>query len=70
MRTVNGGVVMRIPEDFSARLDVETVNGGVDSDFPVTREGRRNGEVSATLGSGGPLIRARTVNGGVQIRQL
>lgn len=70
VRTVNGGVVMRIPEDFSARLDVETVNGGVDSDFPVTREGRRNGEVSATLGSGGPLIRARTVNGGVQIRQL
>jgi hypothetical protein len=70
LRTVNGGIVMRIPEDFSARLDVETVNGGVDSDFPVTREGPRNREVSATLGSGGPLIRARTVNGGVQIRQL
>jgi hypothetical protein len=69
VRTTNGGVVMRIPEDFSARLDIETVNGGVSSDFPVTREGRRNREVSATLGSGGPLIRARTVNGGVQIRQ-
>ncbi|HUF73206.1 MAG TPA: DUF4097 family beta strand repeat-containing protein [Gammaproteobacteria bacterium] len=70
VRTTNGGIVMRIPEDFSARLDVETVNGGVSSDFPVTREGRRNREVSATLGNGGPLIRARTVNGGVQIRQF
>ena len=71
VRTTNGGIVMRIPEDFSARLDVETVNGGVSSDFPVTREGSRNREVSGTLGSGeGPLIRARTVNGGVQIRQL
>ena len=63
LRTTNGGIVMRIAEDFSARLDVETVNGGVRSDFPVTREGRRNREVSATLGNGGPLIRARTVNG-------
>ncbi|HUF72463.1 MAG TPA: DUF4097 family beta strand repeat-containing protein [Gammaproteobacteria bacterium] len=71
VRTTNGGIVMRIPEDFSARLDVETVNGGVSSDFPVTREGDRNREVSGTLGSGeGPLIRARTVNGGVQITQL
>jgi hypothetical protein len=68
--TTNGGIVMRIPEDFPARLDAETVNGGVSSDFPVTREGARNREVSATWGSGGPLIRARTVNGGVQITQL
>jgi hypothetical protein len=70
LRTVNGGILLRIPEHFSARLDVETVNGGVSSDFPVTREGNRNREISATLGSGGALIRARTVNGGVQIRQL
>ena len=70
VRTTNGGIVVRIPENFSARLDVETVNGGVRSDFPVTREGRRNREVSATWGEGGPLIRARTVNGGVQIRRL
>ena len=70
LRTVNGGIVIRIPEDFSARLDIETVNGGVRSDFPVTREGDGNREVSGTLGSGGPLIRARTVNGGVQIRKL
>jgi Toastrack DUF4097 len=70
VRTTNGGVVLRIPDDFSARLDIETVNGGVDSDFPVTREGRGNREVSGTLGTGGPLIRARTVNGGVQIRKL
>lgn len=70
LRTTNGGIVMRIPEEFSARLDVETVNGGVHSDFPVTREGRRNREISATLGDGGPLIRARTVNGGVQVKKL
>jgi len=70
LRSTNGGIVMRVPADFSAKLDVETVNGGIHADFPVTREGNRNREVSATLGSGGPLIRARTVNGGVQIEKL
>jgi len=70
LRTTNGGIVIRIPESFSARLDVATVNGGVHADFPVTRSGHRNREVSATLGSGGPLIRARTVNGGIQISKL
>jgi hypothetical protein len=68
LHTTNGAIVLRIPEGFSARLDIETVNGGVRSDFPVTREGRGNREVSAILGDGGPLIRARTVNGGVQIQ--
>lgn len=67
LRTTNGGIVLRIPEEFSARLDVRTVNGGVSSDFPVTRDGYGNRDVSATLGNGGPLIRARTTNGGVRI---
>jgi hypothetical protein len=40
-------------------------------DFPVTVQGEltsRRG-ISTTLGSGGPLIRARTTNGGVTIRR-
>ena len=70
LRTTNGRIVMGIPEDFSAKLDIATVNGRVSSDFPVTREGQRNREISATLGSGAAMIRARTVNGGVQIKRL
>ncbi len=70
LRTTNGGIVVRIPEEFSARLDVATVNGRVRSDFPVTREGRGNREISATLGDGGPMVRVRTVNGGVEISKL
>lgn len=67
LETTNGGVRLRIPEDYSARLEMETVHGGIDVDFPVTVQGRIGREFSTTLGSGGPVIRAETTNGGVRI---
>ena len=67
VETTNGGVRLRIPEDYSARLETETVHGGIDVDFPVTVQGRIGREFSTTLGRGGPLIRAETTNGGVRI---
>ena len=66
--TTNGGVKLRLPEDYSARLETGTVNGGVDVDFPITVRGRINRNVNATLGDGGATIRLRTTNGGVDIR--
>lgn len=68
VRTTNGGVRMQVPESYSARLDTGTVNGGVSFDFPVTVQGRIDGRnISTTLGEGGPLLRVRTVNGGVRV---
>jgi DUF4097 and DUF4098 domain-containing protein YvlB len=67
LETTNGGVRLRIPEDYSARLETETVHGGIDVDFPVTVQGRIGREFATTLGRGGPLIRAETTNGGVRI---
>jgi hypothetical protein len=67
VETTNGGVRLRIPEDYSARLETGTVHGGIDIDFPVTVTGRIGRELATTLGSGGPLIRAETTNGGVRI---
>ena len=67
LETTNGGVRLRIPEDYSARLETGTVNGGIDIDFPVTVQGRIGREFSTTLGGGGPLLRAETTNGHVRI---
>jgi hypothetical protein len=67
LRTTNGGVRLRIPENYSARLETGTVHGGIDIDFPVTLQGRIGREFSTTLGDGGPLVRAETTNGGVRI---
>lgn len=69
VETTNGGVELRIPEGYSAVLETGTTNGGLDLDFPVTVQGRLGRRLEATLGSGGPLVRAVTTNGGVRIRR-
>ncbi|HXW06530.1 MAG TPA: DUF4097 family beta strand repeat-containing protein [Vicinamibacterales bacterium] len=67
VETSNGGVRLRIPDGYSARLETGTVNGGFNIDFPVTVQGRMDRELKVDLGSGGPLIRVRTNNGGVRV---
>ncbi len=69
VETENGGVTMAIPANYSARLETGTVNGRMNIDFPVTVQGRRARNIDTQLGSGGPLIKVRTSNGGVNIRQ-
>jgi hypothetical protein len=69
VETQNGGVRMSIPADYSARLETGTVNGRMNIEFPVTVQGRFTRNIEAQLGSGGPLIKVRTNNGGVHIRR-
>jgi len=68
VETTNGGVDLAIPEDYSARLVVGTVNGGVRSDFGATKAQRRARSITTKLGDGGPLLRVRTTNGGVSVQ--
>lgn len=67
--TTNGGVIMSIPENYSAHLETGTVNGGISVDFPVTVQGRINKELAVNLGAGGATVKATTTNGGVRIRR-
>jgi len=67
VETSNGGVRIRIPEQYSARLEAGTLNGGFDIDFPLTVQGRVDREIAANIGAGGPLIRVRTHNGGLKV---
>ena len=67
VQTSNGGVKLAIPDDYSARLQVGTTNGGMNTDFPIAVRGRLDRDIDATLGAGGAPIRVRTSNGGVRI---
>ena len=67
--TTNGGVVMSIPENYSANLQTGTVNGGITVDFPVTVQGDLKKQLAVNLGAGGATVRAMTTNGGVRIRR-
>ena len=68
--TTNGGVVMSVPENYSAHLQTGTVNGSVDVDFPVTVQGKISKQVALNLGSGGATVRATTTNGGVRLKRI
>jgi hypothetical protein len=67
VQTSNGGVKIRIPEQYSARLEAGTINGGISVDFPVTMQGRIDREIATNIGAGGPVIRVHTHNGGVKV---
>jgi len=70
VRTTNGGIVMSIPENYSAHLQTGTVNGGINVDFPVTVQGNINKQLAVNLGSGGATVKAMTTNGGVRVKRV
>lgn len=69
--TVNGGITLAVPEGFGAELDVRTVNGHIETDFPVTMTGRFNRRrFQGTIGGGGRDLELSTVNGSIRILRL
>ena len=71
LETNNGGVNLRLPESYSARLEMSTHNGSMKSDFPLTMSAdlKKTKDMNFNLGSGGALIRMKTHNGGVTLRK-
>jgi hypothetical protein len=70
VETTNGGVNLMMPQNYAARLETRTVNGGFRSDFDINvkmREWTRGVNISTDLNGGGAPIRVVTTNGGVRI---
>ena len=66
----NGSIAVSMPSGYSAHVQAETVHGGIFTDFPVTVTGRiRRQNFDGNIGSGGPLIRVSTVNGGISVKR-
>jgi hypothetical protein len=69
--TVNGDIVLELPAGLNADFRASTVNGRIDSDFPMMVTGQiSRRSLRGTIGTGGPELRASTVNGSVRLRQL
>ena len=69
--TVNGTVTVEVPADFGGDLEVQTVNGSLNTNFELTVSGRMDphhlrGHVGRP---GGPRLRLETVNGNVELRR-
>ena len=66
--TVNGSIDVTLASGLSADFSAETVNGTIESDFPVTLQGRINPRhLSGRIGEGGRSLRLSTVNGGIRL---
>jgi hypothetical protein len=68
--TVNGSVIAEFGTDIDADIELATVNGRFQTDWPVTITGRVDPRhLRATLGKGGRRIKLSTVNGNVELRK-
>jgi len=71
LRSGDGSVTLRLPDDISAELDATTGDGSVDVDFPMTTQGRmRESRVRGVLNGGGGLINVHTGDGHIRIARL
>jgi len=68
---VNGRIILRIPENASAQIHAETVNGGIDADdFGLKPEkGFVGRDLDGSLGDGEARVNIDTVNGSVSIKR-
>ena len=69
LQTTNGGARLYVARNYNAQLETGTTNGGMQVDFPITVRGSLSRRISTQLGSGGPLLRLITTNGGVHIAE-
>ena len=68
--TVNGGITLIMPANLNTEVRANTVNGDIDSDYPMTVQGRFGPRrVRATIGAGGRSLSLSTVNGGIKLRK-
>lgn len=69
VRSVNGGVHLAMPSNYSAHLEAGTTNGRVSSEVPelATPNEKRPKQIGVDLGGGGPTLRVITTNGSVHI---
>ena len=67
--SVNGRAEVILPKGASARIDADSVNGGVSVDQAIKLGKTGHHSLKGEIGSGGPLISLDTVNGSIAIRE-
>jgi DUF4097 and DUF4098 domain-containing protein YvlB len=70
LKSVNGSVELTIPSDSQAKIEANTVSGGIENDFGFHVNNHRfvGHDLRGELGTGGPRIRLENVNGRIEIR--
>jgi len=70
LQTVNGGIVVSLPGDAAANVKAATVNGDIETDFPLTVKGKfGRRRIEGSIGGGGPVLEMETVNGAIKLEK-
>ena len=64
----HGPLVLRLPRDYGAQLELGAEHGPFDIDFPITLTRFDKSRIETKLGAGGPRIRAYTAHGPLSVR--
>jgi hypothetical protein len=68
--TVNGSINIELPDGVNAEVTARTVNGDLETDFPLTIQGRWGPrKLTGTIGDGGRDLSLETVNGSIRLRR-
>jgi hypothetical protein len=68
--SVNGSVTVVLPPGAAADVTASTVNGSIETDFPLTVQGRFGPKhVQGTIGAGGRGLKLDTVNGSIALKR-
>jgi len=70
LKTTNGSVDVTLPSSAEFQVDAATTNGGIQTDFPITVQGRFGPKsLSGTVGGGGRELKVATTNGGIELKK-
>jgi hypothetical protein len=68
LETVNGSVILGLPEDVKANVNALSMNGELYSEFPTSGKSHAVAHsFNGKLGTGGGAISVRTINGGIRL---
>src|SRR2546427_4674629 len=68
--TVNGGITLTLPPKLDTEIRANTVNGDIETDWPLTITGRfSNRRLHGTIGAGGRGLSLSTVNGEIRLKK-
>ena len=68
--TVNGSITLIFPPKLDTEVRANTVNGDIESDYPLTVSGKFGPRrVRGTIGAGGRTLSLSTVNGGIRLKK-
>jgi DUF4097 and DUF4098 domain-containing protein YvlB len=71
VKTSDGSITLRLPDDLSAYLDAWTSDGHIDLQFPVEISGKvEKNRVRGKIHGGGPTLQIHTSDGSITLRSL